>query len=104
MIKSLKNVQSSNVSGVKTVTVFAVSDATGGPDTVNFQIGAQLVSVPVNLAANGDQTVPAVHTSSGTVLIDVSAAGGGAPAISKMLNVDLAQDSGLGAATAGGPI
>jgi hypothetical protein len=100
MIIDFFQLKSQNSGGTKTVSVFVQGDATGGPDTVNFQIIDQAVSVAVNLAANGNQTVTATHTASGRGLVGATATGGGAAPTEKVLNVDLPLDTG--SAVAGG--
>jgi hypothetical protein len=87
MIAGFQNLQSFNDGQTKKVSVFALEDASGGMETVQFQILDQTKTVTVNFAANQGQVVTMVHDASGTGLVVVTAANSG-QSIRRILNVD----------------
>jgi hypothetical protein len=87
MIAGFQNLQSFNDGQTRKVSVFALEDASGGMETVQFQILEQPKTVNVNFAANQGQAVTVAHDASGTGLVVVTAANSGQP-IRRILNVD----------------
>ena len=87
MIAGFQNLQSFNDGTTKKVSVFALEDASGGMETVQFQILDQTKTVTVNFASGQGQVVTMVHDASGTGLVVVTAANSGQP-IRRILNVD----------------
>lgn len=75
MISSFLNLASSNDGATKKVSVAALSDASGGMETFQFQILDQAKTVQVNFAANQWQTVSVVHTATGKGTVSVKATG-----------------------------
>jgi hypothetical protein len=75
MIAGFLNLQSLNDGTSKKVSVLATEDASGGTETINFQILNQAKSVQVTFAPNQSQVVSVVHTASGKGLVTVSATG-----------------------------
>ena len=73
MIAGSLNLQSFNNGTIKTVSVFAQEDATGGMETIKFDIVGELHSVEVSFAPNQGQVVPMVHTAKGQGLVTVTA-------------------------------
>jgi hypothetical protein len=87
MIAGFQNLQSFNDGQTKKVSVFALEDASGGMETVQFQILDQTKTVTVNFASGQGQAVSVVHDASGTGLVVVTAANSG-QSIRRILNVD----------------
>ncbi len=87
MIASFLSLQSSNDGNTKTVSVYAQEDATGGIETIHFQIIDQFKSVAVRFAPNEGQMVTVDHTASGQGLVTVTAVNSPVRA-SAVLNVD----------------
>jgi len=77
MIAGFQNLQSFNDGQTKKVSVFALEDASGGMETVQFQILDQTKTVTVELASGQGQVVTMVHDASGTGLVVVTAANSG---------------------------
>ena len=73
MIAGFLNLQSFNNGTFKSVSVFAQEDATGGMETVKFDIVGELHSVDVSFAPNQGQVVAVVHTATGQGLVIVTA-------------------------------
>jgi hypothetical protein len=87
MIASFLSLQSSNDGTIKTVSVYAQEDATGGAETIHFQIIDQFKSVEVRFAPNEGQMVTVTHTAAGQGLVTVTAVNSPAKA-SAILNVE----------------
>jgi hypothetical protein len=87
MIAGFQNLQSLNDGQTRKVSVFALEDASGGMETVQFQILEQPKTVNVNFAANQGQAVTVAHDASGNGLVVVTAANSG-QSIRRILNVD----------------
>jgi len=71
----------------KSVAVTAREDASGGMETITFNINGQIKSVQLNFASNQMQVVTVTHTASGTGLVEVTAANS-PQSLTQMLNVD----------------
>lgn len=91
MIAGFINLQSFNKGGTKSVSVSATEDATGGTETINFEIIYQTKSVQVTFAPNQSQTVTVNHTTSGQGLVTVTAVGS-KQSIQRMRDVDKPSD------------
>ena len=87
MIAGFQNLQSLNDGQTRKVSVFALEDASGGMETVQFQILDQTKTVTVNFASGQGQVVTVAHDASGTGLVVVTAANSG-QSIRRYLNVD----------------
>jgi len=75
MIAGFLNLESANDGTTRTVSVFALEDATGGTETLQFQILDQAKTVTAIFAKNEGKTVSVTHTATGTGLVTVTAAG-----------------------------
>ena len=87
MIAGFLNLESANDGTTRTVSVFAQEDATGGTETLQFQILGQAKTVTVVFAANEGKTVTVTHTATGTGLVTVTATGS-AQTSRRILNLD----------------
>jgi predicted phosphatase len=97
MIAGLLNLQSFNDGSTKKVSVYALEDASGGLETLLFQVLDQSTSVQVQFAPNQGQVVTVTHTASGQGAVSVMAANSSLR-IFRILNVDKQPgDSGTGA-------
>jgi hypothetical protein len=98
MIISLSNLRSTNDGASnKQVFVFAVADATGGLETLNFTIIDQQVSQDFHFQGGEAKEVSVSHRASGTGEVAVKAAGSTA-STRRRLNVDkVPGDDGTGA-------
>jgi hypothetical protein len=87
MISGFLNLQSANDGKTKTVSVFAQEDASGGTETLTFQIIDQVRIAVAAFAPNQGQTVAVTHTASGKGMVTVSATGS-RQTLSLILDVD----------------
>jgi hypothetical protein len=87
MISGFLNLQSANDGTTKTVSVFAQEDASGGTETLTFQILNQAKTVQVAFAPNQVRQVLVTHTASGKGIVTVSATGS-PQTLSSILDVD----------------
>lgn len=80
-----------NKDGTKTVSVRATEDATGGTETITFEIINQTIPVKVTFDPNTTQTVSVNHTASGKGLVTVTAANS-PQSIQRILDLDKPSD------------
>jgi hypothetical protein len=91
MIAGFIKLQSVNKDGTKTISVRATEDATGGTETITFEIINQTKTVQQTFAPNATQTVSVDHTATGKGLVTVTAANS-PQSIQRMLDVDKPSD------------
>jgi hypothetical protein len=91
MIAGFIRLQSVNKDGTKTISVRATEDATGGTETITFEIINQTKIVQPTFAPNTTQTVSVNHTASGKGLVTVTAANS-PQSIQRILDVDKPSD------------
>lgn len=91
MIAGFIRLQSVNKDGTKTVSVRATEDATGGTETITFEIIDQTKTVTVTFAPNATETVSVNHTATGEGLVTVTAANS-PQSIQRILNLDKPSD------------
>ncbi|SPE41410.1 hypothetical protein SBA3_4290009 [Candidatus Sulfopaludibacter sp. SbA3] len=99
MITEFGNLQSFNDGQAKSVSVVAAEDASGGMETINFDINGTVIPVQANIPSNGIQLVKVTHTVSsngGKVPVQVSAAGS-PKTLTQLLDLDrIPGDPGTG--------
>jgi hypothetical protein len=91
VITGFINLQSFNKNGTKSVSVRATEDATGGMETIIFEIIDQTKTIQMNFPPNTSQTVSVNHTASGKGLVTVTAANS-PQSIQRMRDVDKPSD------------
>lgn len=75
MITALGNLESTNNGTVKTVSVFALEDGKGGPETLLFTIVDQHMTLVETFQPNQGKSVTVTHSASGKGLVIASAVG-----------------------------
>jgi hypothetical protein len=75
MIAGFQNLESANDGTTRTVSVFALEDASGATETLKFQILGQPQTRTVVFAPNEGKTVTVTHTETGKGLVTVTATG-----------------------------
>ncbi len=89
MVTALEALRSTNVGGVKSVTILAENDAIACTSTIDFLILGQNFSQSVQLDANDSKLVKVTHDKSGLSFVMVTASGSSA-STSKALDLDAA--------------